>query len=129
MVDKETKPLMSLADFWDKCDRHDWFYMYSDDHSVYQRGMTAQNELEKIANSSVGLREIYDGFRTHHFTGKPWGNEKQPKPKYPGDEPTHFVTREGDVWHPIQHLRPREYPIGLRWEDGRIWSTWNGWHE
>ena len=41
----QCQPAEMLASFEAKMKAHDWFYQYSDDHSVYQRGEAQLDEL------------------------------------------------------------------------------------
>jgi hypothetical protein len=74
---------MSLAEYWDELNRHDWYYPYSDDHRVWLRGVKDEQRLEAIAKESPAHQELYDKFAKHHFSGAPWGTEKQPLPPQP----------------------------------------------
>lgn len=38
---------MSLDEYKNALSRHDWFYAYSDDHSVWQRGSQQAKELRE----------------------------------------------------------------------------------
>jgi hypothetical protein len=76
-------PVTSPAAFWDELNRADWYYNYSDDHRVWQSGSDAFAKLEAKAKKSPELQALYDGFKAHHFSGKPWGNEQAPKPERP----------------------------------------------
>jgi len=75
--------MVTLADFYDQLDRHDWYYSYSDDHRVWQRGEAERKRLDELAATIPGAAELKAAFSKHYFTGEPWGNEKQPKPARP----------------------------------------------
>lgn len=47
---------------------HDWYYMYSDDHSVYLRGKKNSELLLDIAASSVQHYEVYKNFTQQQQT-------------------------------------------------------------
>lgn len=75
--------IISLADFYDKLDRADWYYVFSDDGSVYRAGEHELATLEAMAEQSPEHRALFDGFRKHFFTGRAWNNEQVPKPDRP----------------------------------------------
>lgn len=64
---------MTLTDFDAKLAGFDWFYDYSDDHSVWERGRAAHSAVLAIAKESPQHQALYDLWERHHFTGKPWG--------------------------------------------------------
>lgn len=80
---------MNLTEYYDRLEKADWFYEFSDDHSVWKRGSTEFANLRGLAKQSSEHQALFDAFRTHHFSGKPWGTEKQPKPERPSDEDRH----------------------------------------
>jgi exodeoxyribonuclease VIII len=62
--------------FYEKLERHDWWYMMSDDGSVYERGEKADRELRREAASSgekAQLHKAYSEFKAG----------KGPKPEQP----------------------------------------------
>ena len=62
--------------FYEKLERHDWWYMMSDDGSVYQRGEAADRALRREAASSeekAQLHKAYSEFKAG----------KGPKPEQP----------------------------------------------
>lgn len=74
---------MTPKEYWELLDKHDWFYMMSDDRSVYEKGASFLNKLTKIANTDPVLKSLLDGFTAHYFSGKPWDTVKKPKPIKP----------------------------------------------
>jgi hypothetical protein len=70
-----------MEHFYRLLEAHDWHYMMSDDHRVYTNGIEVEKELKRIAKAlgDSGLQLLED-FKQHMFTGKPWGNERKPKP-------------------------------------------------
>ena len=77
---------VSLPDFWDMLNAHDWYYAYSDDHSVWQRGERASKKLEAIAQQSKAHRELMTRFTLHMFSGEAWNTQKEPKPDRPEED-------------------------------------------
>lgn len=72
-----------LRTFWDKCDRHDWHFPFSDDRRVYAAELKAHEALKTEARTDADKQDIFDAFRLHVSTGKPYGTEQQPKPERP----------------------------------------------
>lgn len=72
----------SLREYWNMLASHDWFYEYSDDHSVWRRGNAAESTLRLHAAQSPEHRALYDEFREHHF-GRMYGREQKPLPPRP----------------------------------------------
>lgn len=60
-----------LADFHEQCRRHDWFYEYSDDHSVFERGHGEREALRAIARQSPAHDHLYRQWVDHVFQGAP----------------------------------------------------------
>lgn len=42
--------------------KHDWFYNFSDDHSVYKRGQAEQKRLEALREKLDPNREIWNKY-------------------------------------------------------------------
>jgi hypothetical protein len=74
---------VSLLEFYEMLERHDWYYPFSDDGRVYNNGKRAEDTLHKIASQSSEHKELFDAFEKHFFTGEPWNNERAPKPEKP----------------------------------------------
>jgi hypothetical protein len=72
---------MTNIEFWDACDKFDWFYEFSDDQSVWRRGEATKATL--LRQATPEQLEIYNKFRRYNFTGPNFGTEKQPKPEKP----------------------------------------------
>ena len=68
---------VNLSDFWDMLDRHDWWYMMSDDPNVYKRGQQATIRLRQIGGQSPEHKKLIDAYEAA-LRG---GGEKPPRPK------------------------------------------------
>lgn len=73
----------SLRNYYDRLDRADWYYDWSDDIRVYRSGEAAFEKLKAEAATDPQKTILYDGFHAHMFSGKSWNTEKQPKPARP----------------------------------------------
>lgn len=74
---------LTLQAFYDRLERHDWYYDWSDDNSVWRRGRAEATALKAISQQSPEHMALFTAYSVHKFTGKPWGNEQQPKPGRP----------------------------------------------
>ena len=79
---------VSLAEYWDMLDRHDWYYPFSDDGRTYSAGKRDADRLIKLTMQSPEHAALYEAFEKHHYTGNPWKTEQTPKPKRPGEDKT-----------------------------------------
>jgi hypothetical protein len=64
--------IASLVRFYDLLFAHDWFFMMSDDHRVYDRGFVNEKKLIAMASFSVDHHNLYTQFHAHHFSGPNW---------------------------------------------------------
>lgn len=78
-----TTDKVTLQEFYDLLDKHDWYYMMSDDNGVERKGSVAMVKLGRIAQQSPAHTELLAQFHQFHWTGKPWNTEQAPKPKRP----------------------------------------------
>ena len=63
--------LLSLSELYDELVRFDWWYDYSDDHSVWTRGSEREKELERLAESlGESGKEMFFKFRYDYKMGK-----------------------------------------------------------
>ena len=44
--------MITTEEYFKKLQYHDWFYEYSDDHSVWKKGLDARGELQNLAKES-----------------------------------------------------------------------------
>jgi hypothetical protein len=78
-----SKDKVSLTEYWDMLNSHDWYYDFSDDHSVWKAGVANRDKLNTIARQSDDHKKLRDDFSKHYFSGEPWGTERAPKPPRP----------------------------------------------
>ena len=60
---------MNIEQFYKACAQMDWFYDYSDDHSVWTRGHDRYNELRRIAEGTANLSNIYRDYKYEKHRG------------------------------------------------------------
>jgi hypothetical protein len=77
----------TLQEYWDMLDKHDWYYPFSDDRHVYDKGEKEYKKLISIANGGgEEYLQMYNSFQEHHYSGDPWKTTKLPKPERPENE-------------------------------------------
>lgn len=70
---------MNLEDFKKLLDNHDWFYSFSDDHGVWQRGNKQVAEIESaLANSTPEIKKLYNEYHARYFNTPSFVTEKYP---------------------------------------------------
>jgi hypothetical protein len=74
---------MTLREYYKQLEQHDWYYEWSDDFRVWQRGRDDKTRLEEISKLSSKHESLFIEYTRHKFSGKPWGTEKSPKPDLP----------------------------------------------
>ena len=50
---------MDKEEFLKVLARHDWFYQYSDDYSVWRRGQEASDRIQGLIQQHPELKEVY----------------------------------------------------------------------
>jgi len=58
-----------LSEFYKRLGWHDWFYEYSDDHSVWNRGKNAERELMTDARKDKRAEVLFESYRSYIFKG------------------------------------------------------------
>lgn len=76
---------ITLDQFYEILEKHDWLYYMSDDSRVYNLGERAEGRIEAIARQSPKLTALHDAFKAYIFSGPTWGKEPLPKPKKPSE--------------------------------------------
>lgn len=56
-----------LDQFLFKLDRHDWTYNYSDDHSVWRKGVANERLILEEAKAHPALQELVDAYNRFYF--------------------------------------------------------------
>lgn len=125
---------MNLADYWDGLNRHDWYYMYSDNDSVYRKGSENEARLARISKESPEHAKLWEGFNKHHFSGLPWKTPKAPKPRRPAEPvpcpypaAVEYTTVEGGRWWPMNTPDGHRELFAIKFADGWIWDRKVGW--
>lgn len=74
---------ISLQEFYDMLDKHDWMYYFSDDFQAYQDGQVAEARLWQIAKNSEKHEALIREYELHVTTGPHWNTKQNPKPNRP----------------------------------------------
>lgn len=70
---------VSLRDYWDQLDRHDWLYEYSDDFTWWSRANKERHYLRAIARQSPEHAALY-------WVMREWAHGRGEKPVQPEAE-------------------------------------------
>ncbi|WP_174432664.1 type IV secretion system DNA-binding domain-containing protein [Burkholderia metallica] len=77
-------PAMTIEQYYDELNRHDWYCGFSDDYSVQSRGEENYVRLLEIANQhGADYLALIGAFQKHYFSGEPWNTPKHDKPARP----------------------------------------------
>ena len=75
---------LSLSEFWDLLDKHDWTYMMSDGMSPqYVKGKEEREELKRYAELSPEHAELFSAFAKWGQRFIPGQNPEAQKPERP----------------------------------------------
>ena len=74
---------MTLQEFWDMLNRHDWYYQFSDDHRQWSDGNKNADQIKLLSDISAGHKKLYEGFCKHYFGGEAFNKTESPKPERP----------------------------------------------
>ena len=87
---------MSLQQYWDELEKHDWYYPYSDDNRTFNRGSLNEKRLKREAFKNTDMIEMYEAFGKYHFSGPAYNTERAPKPERPGG-PKHVDETKNNI--------------------------------
>lgn len=73
---------VTLVEYWDMLNAHDWYHSMSDDRSVEIRGAMNESRLISLAIKPE-YWHLYIKFEEHFWSGPPWGPIRLPKPDRP----------------------------------------------
>lgn len=74
---------MTLREFWDMLNRHDWYYQFSDDHRQWSEGNKNDSQIKLLSDISSDHKKLYEGFCKHYFGGETFKKPESPKPERP----------------------------------------------
>ncbi len=75
--------MITLREFYELLEKHDWYYMYSDEYRVWKKGEEEASTIQQIVKQSEEHRKLLEEYSKHMFSGPQWGTEKGPKPERP----------------------------------------------
>lgn len=79
---------MTLNEYYDLLDNHDWYFDFSDDRNVRALGQNNDHKIKKIANThGKKYLALYQHFHLHHFSGPSFDSPEAPKPERPEEKP------------------------------------------
>ncbi|MFN2460405.1 MAG: hypothetical protein ABR591_06940 [Candidatus Velthaea sp.] len=81
---QENADAVTLADYYDLLDGHDWSYSFSDDLRVWTNGENQARVLDALADKhGSAFAALRDAFVAHHYNGQGWGTAPVAKPVRP----------------------------------------------
>jgi len=79
-----TNQAITIEQFYDELDRHDWYHGFSDDGREYRNGSANFKRLSEIAEHFGGDHAaLFNAFKKHYFSGQPWSTPQWGKPARP----------------------------------------------
>lgn len=75
--------MVTLKEYYKMLKEHDWYFDWSDDGRVWEKGRAAHSRLAAMSTQSPEHKALWEGFKSHKFTGKPWNTEQAPMPEEP----------------------------------------------
>jgi len=73
--------MISLEAFWNVLCRHDWYFEFSDDFSVWKRGAAAESQVKTIASQSDKHQQLFEAFHNYNFGGASFGTNRPDEPQ------------------------------------------------
>ena len=53
---------MTIEEYYDALACHDWYYNYSDDHGVWQKGLAESRRLQAVCQENDVFTDMYTDF-------------------------------------------------------------------
>lgn len=69
---------VSMLEFYNMLDRHDWFYEFSDDRSVCMSGKQEESKIKSISARSPERKALFDAYYNYVWEG----GEKPSRPLF-----------------------------------------------
>jgi len=73
---------ISLREYWELLNKHDWYHEFSDDSFVSHFGRSAEHILEEMATTSLEHKLLFEHFR-EYVSSQITGLKKVAKPERP----------------------------------------------
>ncbi len=94
---------VTIQEFYESLERHDWYFGMSDDPSAYRKGTASYAALEEAARAGgESFQALLNEYSKHCFTGEPWGTVNHPKPPAPGSTAADVRIDQGAGGHKAQ---------------------------
>ena len=69
---------MTIEEFYKLLQSHDWYYYFSDDPSVYDKGKASHTAIVSAVKTYPTLKLLYQDYQIYAFRGR---NSKMSEPK------------------------------------------------
>lgn len=70
-----------ITEFYERLEKFDWTYHFSDDHFVWRAGVEAEKELVTEIRKYPLFAEMAEEYKGYIFSGPAYNTERPPKPK------------------------------------------------
>ena len=71
---------MTLIEYFDRLEMHDWYHEFSDSHSTWTKGQKDLEELKCYRKFGDKYDKMFQDFKAYHFSGDMFDTPKAPKP-------------------------------------------------
>ena len=71
---------MTVEQYFALCENFDWFYDFTEDFRIWQKGKETNFNLMKYAEQNLTYMRIYTAWKTFNFSGANFGTPQKPKP-------------------------------------------------
>lgn len=113
----ETVTLPSLNEFYKWLEAHDWFYDYSDDHSVWRKGSQSMGAIRgAVETGPAEYKKLFDAYEK--YVNRKEG-ENIDKPVKPARTAKEQIQDRNDIHHAAQALESLSHQL-VRLEKDQI---------
>jgi hypothetical protein len=71
---------MTVEQYFALCENFDWYYDFTEDFTVWQKGKETNTNLMRYANQNSTFMRIYTQWKLYNFSGVNFGTKQCPKP-------------------------------------------------
>ena len=71
---------MTVEQYFALCEGFDWYYDFTEDFGIWQKGKETNANLMRYANQNDTFMRIYTQWKLYKFSGANFGTKQCPKP-------------------------------------------------
>lgn len=71
---------MNPREYFHRCESHDWYHDWSDDHGEWTRGQSDRRALAALARTCPVLRAIWEAWNAYAYSGARFGTPQAQRP-------------------------------------------------